>query len=107
MDVTGTKGEIVTWKSSCGGYAYTVVDGIDEYAVFWCGQDVTEQVKCVFHNPPTNSSECYSEKGSCKGFDSCTVNVAGKKGEIVTWKSSCGGYDYTTIDGINEYVDFC
>jgi hypothetical protein len=37
VKVTGMGGEVVAWKSSCGGYATTVMDGKNEYAVFNCG----------------------------------------------------------------------
>ncbi|MBI1935507.1 hypothetical protein HYS31_03625 [Candidatus Woesearchaeota archaeon] len=75
-----------------------------------CPQDcstteIKEQVKCVFQNS-VSKQECYSEKGSCTGVGTCVVDVKGKKGEQVTWKSSCGGYAYTTIDGTNEHAYF-
>src|SRR3989344_3958353 len=105
VEVAGKKGEQVTWKSSCGGYAYTIMDGQNDYAEFKCGTDVKESVKCVF-NDATTTQECYSEKGSCKGVGTCVVEVSGKKGEQVTWKSSCGGYAYTIMDGQNDYAEF-
>ncbi|GEM_PF-2870364 len=75
-----------------------------------CPQDcpdkiAKEQVKCIFKNS-NSMQECYSKKGSCKGTQSCVIDVAGKKGEQITWKSSCGEYAYTTIDGQNEYAYF-
>ena len=105
VDVKGKKGEQVTWKSTCGGYAYTTMDGQNDYAEFKCGTEVSESVKCVF-NDATTEQECYSEKGSCKGIGTCVVDVKGKKGEQVTWKSTCGGYAYTTMDGQNDYAEF-
>jgi hypothetical protein len=105
VDVKGKKGEQVTWKSTCGGYAYTTMDGQNDYAEFKCGTEVSESVKCVF-NDATTEQECYSEKGSCKGIGTCAVDVKGKKGEQVTWKSTCGGYAYTTMDGQNDYAEF-
>ncbi len=36
VDVSGLNNEKLTWKSSCGGYAYTVTDGNNEYAEFNC-----------------------------------------------------------------------
>lgn len=82
-------------------------------------ENTKEQVKCIFDDA-TTEQRCYSEKGSCTAYPmrcapgfrcggeslSCTVDVSGKKGEIVTWKSSCGGYSYTTMDGANEYAKF-
>ena len=67
--------------------------------------EVKEQVKCVFQGS-TAEQKCYSEKGSCSGKETCTVDVKGYKGEQVTWKSSCGGYAYTTMDGQSEYAYF-
>ncbi len=66
---------------------------------------VKEQVKCVFYYSK-DKQECSSEKGSCSGIETCSVDVSGKKGEKITWKSTCGGYDYTVIDGDNEYAEF-
>ena len=105
--VSGRKGEQITWKSTCGGYAYTVMDGQNDYAEFKCNSDadIKEQVKCIFDDT-TEKQECYSEKGSCTGVGTCVVDLSGKKGEEVTWKSSCGGYAYTIIDGQNEYAKF-
>ena len=34
--ISGTKNENLTWKSSCGGYAYTVITGDNKYAKFSC-----------------------------------------------------------------------
>ena len=116
VEVSGKKGEQVTWKSTCGGYAYTIMDGQNDVAEFKCTQDVKETVKCVFYNV-NSPQECYSDKGSCKAeeinkdssgntYSACYVEVAGKKGEQVTWKSTCGGYAYTIIDGQNEADEF-
>lgn len=67
---------------------------------------VSEQVKCLFHNS-TSMQECYSSAGvGCKGVDACIIDVKGAKGEQITWKSSCGGYAYTTMDENNEYAEF-
>lgn len=67
---------------------------------------VSEQVKCLFHEA-TSKQECYSSNGdSCNGIEGCVVDVKGPKGERITWKSTCGGYAYTTIDGQNEYAEF-
>ncbi len=37
VDVSGEKGTKLTWKSTCEGYATTIIDGINEYAEFNCG----------------------------------------------------------------------
>lgn len=70
--------------------------------------EIKEQVKCVFKNSSIEQ-KCYTAENnlvSCKGVGSCIVNITGKKGEKLTWKSSCGGYVSTLIDGIDEYVEF-
>lgn len=36
LKVQGKSGDKMTWKSTCGGYAYTVTDGNNEEAVFTC-----------------------------------------------------------------------
>ena len=36
LKVSGYTGLVVTWKSSCKGYAYTVIDGVDQKAGFVC-----------------------------------------------------------------------
>ncbi len=67
---------------------------------------VSEQVKCLFHES-TTAQECYSSAGvGCKDTSACVVDVKGAKGEQITWKSTCGGYAYTTMDGQNEYAEF-
>ncbi len=66
---------------------------------------VKEQVKCVFSGS-VSEQKCYSEKGECKGVDACVVDVAGNNDEKVTWKSTCGGYAYTVIDGTSEHAEF-
>ncbi|MFH0949429.1 MAG: PKD domain-containing protein [Candidatus Aenigmatarchaeota archaeon] len=68
---------------------------------------IKEQVKCVFTGS-TEMQKCYSDDGKwgCGGVGSCVTDVEGEKGTMITWKSSCGGYSYTTIDGDNEYAYF-
>jgi hypothetical protein len=36
VDLKGSRGGKLVWKSSCGGYAYTVMGGAIEYAIFDC-----------------------------------------------------------------------
>jgi len=93
---------------------------------------VKEQVKCVFSNT-TDSQKCYSDDGkfgcvtpscfvaisstgatdnngtttiSCPSETACVADVYGGKGDTITWKSTCGGYAYTTLDGTNGYAKF-
>jgi len=77
---------------------------------------VKEQVKCAFNNPTINSKyECYSSVGvGCTAgpinYESpniaCVADVSGEKGASLIWKSTCGGYAYTTMDGVSEYAEF-
>ncbi|MFH1234578.1 MAG: hypothetical protein V1493_03110 [Candidatus Diapherotrites archaeon] len=66
-----------------------------------------EQVKCVFNNS-TIPQKCYTatQPFSCSGTETCVAEVYGAKGKTLTWKSTCGGYAYTTIDGTNKYAEF-
>jgi hypothetical protein len=117
LRVKGNKEEKVQWKSSCGGYVTTFIDGINEYAEFKCDQigNVNESVKCVLWGA-VGGEECYSQKGNCfvtiydegknSQHGSCKVEVKGEQGETITWKSSCGGYAYTVLDGSAEYAEF-
>ncbi|MFH1237754.1 MAG: hypothetical protein V1648_05130 [Candidatus Aenigmatarchaeota archaeon] len=70
------------------------------------GDNVKEQVKCIFDGA-TEDNKCYSDAGfSCHGIGSCVTDVYGSKGQQLAWKSSCGGYAYTVIDGQSEYANF-
>lgn len=71
-----------------------------------------EKVTCKFLNS-NREEKCYLGKGeglhegvSCSGVGSCVIEVNGKKGGEITWKSSCGGYQYTKQDGIDQTVEF-
>ena len=115
-DVSGEKGKKLYWLSTCEGEAYTIIDGDNEYAEFKCVPPINEtptmvkeQVKCIFKNAKTDQ-KCYTAEDNprfyCMGTDTCVADVNGKKGEKLTWKSTCGGYAYTITDGDNEYVEF-
>lgn len=93
-------------------------------------EEIKEQVKCIFYNSdilaqPTTAKpyeKCYADlrpavQAVCtsdgnvaeengKKYLYCLVDVAGEKGTKLAWKSSCGGYAYTVIDGNNENVEF-
>ncbi|NQU79699.1 hypothetical protein HQ545_08080 [Candidatus Woesearchaeota archaeon] len=127
--VSGEHGKKLTWKSSCGGYATTVVDGVEEKAEFECAQvieavtetvaqqvvdsvqvvpapTVKENVKCVFIDSD-KEQKCYSKGGhSCTGVESCIAITSGAKGSAMMWKSSCGGYAKTLMDGTEEKAEF-
>ena len=71
---------------------------------------ISEQVTCIFRGS-TATQECYASANyggviACKGTEACVADVKGYKGEMLTWKSSCGGYAYTTVDGSNEKAEF-
>lgn len=66
VEVYGEKGTKLTWKSSCEGYAYTVIDEENEYAEFKCEQASTP-VPAQPISPPTTPpsiDECIKAYGS-------------------------------------------
>jgi|GEM_PF-5859788 len=72
--------------------------------------EVKEEVKCVFEGSDSMQSCYVTTQGEryfwCEGVESCVVSVSGFSGEELVWKSSCGGYAYTTLDGNPEYARF-
>ena len=69
---------------------------------------ISEQVKCVFKGSQTEQ-KCYMagyNDISCSGKESCAIDLKRAKGEKITWKSTCGGYAYTVMDGQEEYAGF-
>ncbi|HLD37452.1 MAG TPA: hypothetical protein VJA86_02605, partial [Candidatus Nanoarchaeia archaeon] len=87
---------------------------------YWCpsscqngacikGETSKEQVTCIFANSKTKQ-ECVASSSNgqnrCSGVETCTVDVSGQKGDKIVWKSTCGGYAYTVLDGNNEYAKF-
>jgi len=73
------------------------------------GEKQREEVKCIFKNTETEQ-KCYRAEYNwmyCAGEGSCIVtNLEGYDGEKITWKSTCGGYAYTTLDSFHEQVEF-
>ncbi len=74
------------------------------------GEKQKEEVKCIFKNTKTEQ-KCYRAEYNwmyCSSYQgSCIVtNLEGYDGEKITWKSSCGGYAYTILDGNNEQIEF-
>ncbi|MFH1229496.1 MAG: hypothetical protein V1678_03675, partial [Candidatus Aenigmatarchaeota archaeon] len=53
-----------------------------------------------------SEQKCYAEGFTCGGTGTCVVDVSGEKSKMLTWKSTCGGYAYTVMDGNNEYAEF-
>jgi len=70
-------------------------------------ETLREEVKCVFHGS-ASEQKCYTDDGkfSCSGKETCVTIVSGERGAKLTWKSSCGNYAYTSIDGQSEYAEF-
>ena len=70
---------------------------------------IKEQIKCVFKNAVT-PQKCYTAGDNsrfyCTGEGTCVIDVNGNREEKITWKSTCGGYAYTIVDGNNEYAEF-
>lgn len=75
-------------------------------------QLITESIKCVFKNNDSNLIQsCYTQnkdgkKYTFSGTDTTGGEVTGYQNERMTWKSSCGGYDYSIMDGNNDYAYF-
>jgi len=67
-----------------------------------------EAITCLFKKTSTKQ-KCFiaSESGiyGCGGIEKCQVRVAGYYSTL-TWKSSCGGYQYTKTDGKDEVIEF-
>lgn len=68
-----------------------------------------EYVKCVFEGAGSEQ-KCYlaeyNDKYYCSGKETCTMEVYGEKDKKMVWKSTCGGYAYTIMDGESEYAKF-
>jgi hypothetical protein len=75
-------------------------------------EGIKERITCFFEDTE-KGQKCYLGKGegkhegtSCSGIGSCEIDIRGFKGEDLVWKSSCGGYAYTTVDGEDEEIKF-
>ena len=120
----------LSWQSSCGGFAYTVV-GRGEQARFFCAPawlhdgggappdttapvPTTERVTCQF-NGSTARQVCYTVAAhpgpsayACAGIHSCVTAVSAQPGDVLTWTSTCGGFAYTSTSGSDKNaVFFC
>ena len=73
------------------------------------GKEVSEQTKCIFKNSPSKQT-CYTaddnSRALCSDSAACSIEIKGHMNEKITWKSSCGGYGYTILDGKEEVVEF-
>ena len=104
---TGSDFKLTVGYKNSAGVFYS--DSSDNYFTITNDASISEQVKCVFSGA-TTEQKCYTSNTAlsfgCSGIASCVVNVSGPKGTQLTWKSSCGGYAYTKIDGQTESVNF-
>ena len=73
------------------------------------GEQIKEQVTCIFQNS-NQEQKCYTsgenDRAYCSGKETCVAEMLGYAGEQITWKSTCGQYQYTTQDGNNEVIYF-
>jgi len=81
------------------------------------GEQVIEKITCKFEDTD-KEQKCYlagqftdSDLGTkyciaAAGSGSCVIAYTSYKGEQVTWKSSCGQYQYTTQDGNDKVIYF-
>lgn len=75
-------------------------------------EKIGERVTCFFEGSQ-KEEKCYpaleNQKGEgswCTGANNCDLYFTHYKGERITWKSTCGGYQYTTQDGNEEKIVF-
>lgn len=107
----------MVFKSSCGGYAYALLDGKAKSVGFYCGPggNILEKVTCHFNG--SNVKRTCSSSGlpgpfRCTGVGSCVVDVTGKLGTKLSWSSSgcttkgSTTKGSTTIDKAHESVYF-
>lgn len=83
------KGEKVTWKSSCGGYAYTFQDGSDEDAEFDCGIGETTPGKIVNNGFRTAYWQCYNGQESKDSSEQCKPFLEWQKEASKYCESKC------------------
>ncbi|MFH1004518.1 MAG: hypothetical protein V1781_03345, partial [Bacteroidota bacterium] len=109
------KGDVCGTLFGCAPGYIGVFKGCDSNckAIMQCQpkplEQVKEQVKCIFANS-NKEQKCYlseyNDKFFCYGKETCIMDVYGYHRQQLVWKSSCGGYGYTTVDGINDNVTF-
>ncbi len=111
VTVTAPRGTELCWKSSCGGYAYSVVDGAPDTIGFDCSgaEQVMESITCTFQG--ASSTQSCTTSGlpgpfRCSGTGSCQVYVLTRKGRSLSWTSSCGGSATTVVDGATKEISF-
>ncbi len=69
----------------------------------------SEEVTCLFNGNTSATNSCRSADTNafgCSGVGSCNAVVSGARNSQITWKSTCGSYAYTIVDGFNEKAVF-
>lgn len=73
---------------------------------------VEEKVTCIFSGSTATNNSCTTtvnnKSYACKSIkgNSCKVEVSGKKGTKLTWKSTFGANQETILDGKNKNIVF-
>ena len=112
---TCCKGNICGTLLGCDSSSISVFKGCDANCIPISScqpkstEEVKEQVRCIFANSKTEQ-RCYlseyNDKFFCLGVETCTMDVNGYRGQQLVWKSTCGGYGYTTVDGTKDDIAF-
>jgi len=112
MDIIGEKGRKATLKSSCGGYAYILLDGNNENAEFKCipGEKVTP-TQIVGRGFQRAAWECYDGTSSISQDVGCLpAEVWNKKAELYCEGhcyqdgSKCGVNSFSVLEECYEVV---
>ncbi|MFH1711246.1 MAG: hypothetical protein ABH840_02965, partial [Nanoarchaeota archaeon] len=112
-------GQLIEYYCDENGYIQTEYincpNGCDLNSKGTCvrGELITEKITCKFEDTD-KEQKCYlagqftdADLGTkyciaAAGPGSCVIAYTGYEGELVTWKSTCGQYQYTTQDGNDE-----
>ncbi|MDO8741377.1 MAG: hypothetical protein Q7J54_07470 [Candidatus Woesearchaeota archaeon] len=112
MEVIGEKGRKTALKSSCGGYAYILLDGNNEDAEFKCipREEVTPE-QIVGRGFQRAAWECYDKTSSVSQDAGCLpAEVWNKKAELYCEghcyqdKSKCGVNSFSVLEECYETV---
>ena len=102
-DVYGEKGAKQTWKSSCGGYAYTVIDENNDYAEFKCVSEI-EVSKEIISGKGVRYAywQCYNKEEQKQGSDtSCKYSETWQKYAKDFCNNKC--YEDKSKCGVNSF----
>ncbi|MFA5856565.1 MAG: hypothetical protein WC867_04355 [Candidatus Pacearchaeota archaeon] len=102
-------------KFEYSGYYIELLELNDNTATIIIGkyEVIKENVKCIFKNSE-NEEKCYTAsftnkedfRFDCAGITGCDVEINGFGNQKISWKSSCGGYALSSLDGVNEEIIF-